>query len=804
MYHLQQTDRRQDALIAVSRCLLLIAFTASIFGRVVDAYLNSHHGRLVSSSNARSGWMLSKQQSPLYIQSLSQTASLLKEGSIRSTANSEIDNTFFTSTETGASKTSSSSSEIQGWSTTSSSTSRTLGSQELLMLPRQYPIGKVIFPQMNHVSCAILKSSSSPSGGNATSIIDINILRQAIDMVIQAHPLLSSRVIGDGEPIKRIDALQMVRSSGIRSSNEPEPHPLTFASGMPFTSNDILKVMENCKKYEDFEKIWQQAFVQNLDNGDWCNVTKGPLWKIELYQSIDHVALLFAFNHAISDQSSANRLMDEILRYMAEMEETGGRIINPVGIQEMPVALEDSVLGRNQRWSDVQMDGLSFDTIKYVAGKAAEGLQNPVILPDHSSDHDDGANNNNPLGALTIISGRAAGGKDTESSRRKSMVQFRSLAKDRTDELLSRCRANGVSISNALTAAMTYTASDFIGGNKHTNDMVQNAKRNYKILQSLDMRRFGAQLDKGETVACMAGSHDLMHGPIPDGSGFKLRENPSAERLQKFWNLAMDGKKQTDEFIHSDGPVQAVRVFDFAMTISDLNNLVHLTAQSKDTKGRAYSAGVTNAGVYETQQAFRVAGESDRRPLQIKHGRFEVEDIYYATSHVTSGCLYQVSALTVNGSMKLTFNPVSPIVDAETSAEFADTYLDLLENVSRNPVPHVENPKDVIQGAIQALPTVVAGIGFIGVMSHASAWAAFLASVFEMKGNIVDPADFWSALNFWIFFAVGHPILQPILWISDVLHGSPGPMIAGLVPFTFIVGNILAITAFTLFKEVCA
>ena len=70
-----------------------------------------------------------------------------------------------------------------------------------------------------------------------------------------------------------------------------------------------------------------------------------------------------------------------------------------------------------------------------------------------------------------------------------------------------------------------------------------------------------------------------------------------------------------------------------------------------------------------------------------------------------------------------------------------------------------------------------------------------------MKNN-VDPADFWPALNFWIFFAVGHPILQPILWISDVLHGSPGPMVANLVPVSFIAANVVAIAAISFSKEV--
>jgi hypothetical protein len=54
------------------------------------------------------------------------------------------------------------------------------------------------------------------------------------------------------------------------------------------------------------------------------------------------------------------------------------------------------------------------------------------------------------------------------------------------------------------------------------------------------------------------------------------------------------------------------------MTISDLNNLVHLTAQSKDSQGRAYSAGFTNAGVYERLDAFEMENES-RETVQVRN-----------------------------------------------------------------------------------------------------------------------------------------------------------------------------------------
>ena len=75
------------------------------------------------------------------------------------------------------------------------------------------------------------------------------------------------------------------------------------------------------------------------------------------------------------------------------------------------------------------------------------------------------------------------------------MLQTRSLSVEATSALLEACRANGVSISNALIAAMALTATDFID----SGDVKKGKKRNYKVLQSLDMRRFGAQLDKCET-----------------------------------------------------------------------------------------------------------------------------------------------------------------------------------------------------------------------------------------------------------------------------------------------------------------
>ena len=189
---------------------------------------------------------------------------------------------------------------------------------------------------------------------------------------------------------------------------------------------------------------------------------------------------------------------------------------------------------------------------------------------------------------------------------------------------------------------------------------------------------------------------------------------------------------------------------------------------------------------------------------QIKHGRYEVQDIFFGTPHSRTGCLYIVSAMTVNGSMKLTFHPAAPIVSEETNQKFADAFVEMLEKVSNSnsSVPEPDNFLSRLQIPEGSLSIAAAAFGVIGVVMHAGAWSEFFSNLAEMKANVADPKDFWDAFNFWIFFAVGHPLLQPILWISDVLHGSPGPLVFDLVPASFLMANILFIGVTAWSKEV--
>lgn len=86
------------------------------------------------------------------------------------------------------------------------------------------------------------------------------------------------------------------------------------------------------------------------------------------------------------------------------------------------------------------------------------------------------------------------------------------------------------------------------------------------------------------------------------------------------------------------------------------------------------------------------------------------------------------------------------------------------------------------------------------VLIHAPAWSAFFNELAAMKAAMLLPGgqgveEYNAAVNFFTLFAVAHPLLTPVLWISEVLHACPGPKLGGLVPVSFVALNAGAIWA---------
>jgi hypothetical protein len=81
------------------------------------------------------------------------------------------------------------------------------------------------------------------------------------------------------------------------------------------------------------------------------------------------------------------------------------------------------------------------------------------------------------------------------------------------------------------------------------------------------------------------------------------------------------------------------------------------------------------------------------------------------------------------------------------------------------------------------------------VVIHFSGWNHFLSSLATMKANTSNNDEFGSALKFWLLGAISHPIMDGAFWFSEVMHASPGPRLAGLVPVSFLLTSGLVAVA---------
>ena len=96
---------------------------------------------------------------------------------------------------------------------------------------------------------------------------------------------------------------------------------------------------------------------------------------------------------------------------------------------------------------------------------------------------------------------------------------------------------------------------------------------------------------------------------------------------------------------------------------------------------------------------------------------------------------------------------------------------------------------------LDALP-IVAGVSLVAAIGvHYPAFSEFADQWQAIRDAGVSGDDFWAPLQFWVFFAAMHPLLQPAVWIGEVLHGSPGPVLGDVMPVSFIALNVVAIGA---------
>ena len=117
------------------------------------------------------------------------------------------------------------------------------------------------------------------------------------------------------------------------------------------------------------------------------------------------------------------------------------------------------------------------------------------------------------------------------------------------------------------------------------------------------------------------------------------------------------------------------------------------------------------------------------------------------------------------------------------------------------PEPPPKPPEEAKLPILQALPFIAAA-GAVGTIAlHYPTFEGFYNQWQEIGAAGVTGDDFWAPLNFWAFFAAMHPLLQPAIWIGEVLHGSPGPQLGDVMPYSFIAGNVVVIGLLLTFAE---
>ena len=159
-------------------------------------------------------------------------------------------------------------------------------------------------------------------------------------------------------------------------------------------------------------------------------------------------------------------------------------------------------------------------------------------------------------------------------------------------QLRATCRARGTTVGSALAAC---AARAFAALSEDDEVPV-------KVLQSLDMRRFGK--DKAtDRLACRAGSMDLFLKPA-DG----------------LWDMSREAGAQLQTFEGRNFGEQSVRVFDWAVDAMEMTRLVELESDNPFTLGRAYCCGVSNHRLYRGAARRRCTTRRARRARRVLPG----------------------------------------------------------------------------------------------------------------------------------------------------------------------------------------
>ena len=566
-----------------------------------------------------------------------------------------------------------------------------------------------------HVSAAILEGPPPT----------VSELLAGLENVLQRHPMLAACVRGKSK--YHVPYVPYAQPYPIHSDYLGRAFAYAKELMRTYPDDDIQRSPRRCHRpswqgarspswhcrvgrARMWRKRWRRrgawGFSEAMDGFVLDEDGDGPLWWLTLYApsgagaSARSSALVFAANHAVSDQLSFNRVLSEVLSVLAERR--AGRPVAPPTPLPLPPSVEGALLGKEQRQAEEIKSRLelligrfgnawgpelggrrwlpswepgraSLSTIKYAAWQmAASGMR---VLPTW-------------VPAPEQVAAEAA---RWEHRARSTRNVFRTLAPATTAALVQACRARGVTASAALCAAAVLGASDVMGtvvgtavgapdgaevGAVVGAEVAPKAPvaERYKVLQALDMRTLnfgegeaeqpGARDDWSQgTVLAGTGSLDLLLD-LPAGAGAAVR----AGDTERFWQVAAACHSQTRKWIADGWGRESLLLFASGWEFMNMNRVVELGSQDHGTLGRAYSSGVSNVGVYAHPTI---------------HGDLALSRLFFGISQTVSAPSISVSAVTVNGQLCLTVQYATPIWPDEKAEAYADDLVAMLEMMAK-------------------------------------------------------------------------------------------------------------------------
>mgnify|MGYP006165765615 CR=1 FL=1 len=104
--------------------------------------------------------------------------------------------------------------------------------------------------------------------------------------------------------------------------------------------------------------------------------------------------------------------------------------------------------------------------------------------------------------------------------------------------------------------------------------------------------------------------------------------------------------------------------------------------------------------------------------------------------------------------------PALPSLHARTARPLLQLHQEVNED-------EVSAPEDFLNTLLPA--SALAGT-LLTTVRHAPTLAHFVGQWQSIAAMGLNGDDFWAPVQFWMFFTFMHPVLKPLLWISEIHH----------------------------------